>query len=176
MVGGICRQQQTKFWNISPGHECWLRNLQFEATAGAVRSIIFSPKYRTLALLDDIGILRLFREIGKEWTECWSLPHKHQDFLTEACCRSSGCKSCICCLETQSQSHWPDGICTNCSGCLKEFGIFTRRHHCCSCGCIACRSCLSFSMCSNCIVPWHPAVQVGGDSSAMDEAERRCPT
>ena len=96
MAGGICRQQQTKFWNISPGHECWLRNLQFEATAGAVRSIIFSPKYRTLALLDDIGILRLFREIGKEWTECWSLPHKHQDFLTEACCRSSGCKSCIC--------------------------------------------------------------------------------
>jgi hypothetical protein len=44
--------------------------------------------------------------------------------------------------ELWQQKHWQnDAEATHCNGCLAEFGVFLRRHHCRSCGDIYCYSC-----------------------------------
>ena len=84
---------------------------------------------------------------SKNYSLEWNVPHTHSVHVSAACLRSFGCTSCICTLSAgggkYSQSDWPDSISVKCGGCMKEFSLFRRKHHCRGCGAIACSSCLT---------------------------------
>jgi hypothetical protein len=77
-------------------------------------------------------------------------------------------------LEEKAREHWvPDSERTTCSGCLVEFALLTRRHHCRGCGEVFCHSCAPRSTgrltsgkrlrtCRNCAARVHMESAAGG--------------
>ena len=77
-------------------------------------------------------------------------------------------------LEEKAREHWvPDSERTTCSGCLVEFALLTRRHHCRGCGEVFCHSCAPLSTgsltfgkrlrtCRNCAARVHMESTAGG--------------
>ena len=52
----------------------------------------------------------------------------------------------------ESKDHWKDDSqAKRCEKCNVSFGVIERRHHCRMCGCVFCKTCVSYRSCLSCV-------------------------